>query len=312
MRALIFSALALALTGTTTPADAQALNDALQNYAAFESDVSALMDAEITSPAIMNDALDRAARHDSRALVSGWIAYGAVTAAQSPAFVVGVRNRVRAAGRPAVLRQLLRDTTYARRRPPGATEAVQLTLNTLTADGARLDAAAQRFQVFGDTERGNAWNASEAERDARGQHLRESAAQRQSVAPELAAHLSIAALAGAPLTDADAIGGRRFWDAATGRSSPTLPAQTLSVRDDRAAALDQMLTLAALIVVEGADSNATRVSALLEYRPVRDCLALQQLEFRQCVSVAHDATEDGLCLARHGLEAPGACLAITR
>lgn len=311
MRALLFSALALSwfLAGA---ANAQALNDALNDYAAFESDVSALMDAEITSAVTMDQALERAARHDPARLSSGWIAYGAVTAAQSPAFVAGVRGRVRVAGRAAVLRQLQRDVTYARRRPPGASEATQLVLNTLTADAARLDAAAQRYQVFGDTERGNAWNATEAARDARGQHLRELAAQRQSIAPELSQHLHITALAGAPLANADAIGGRRFWDAATGRASPTLPAETLAVRADRTTALDQMLTLAALITIEAADANEPRVSSLLEYHPVRDCLSFQQLEFRQCVSVAHDATEDALCMARHGLEAPGACLAIRR
>jgi hypothetical protein len=82
------------------------------------------------------------------------------------------------------------------------------------------------------------------------------------------------------------------------------------VRADRASALDQMLTLAGLIVVDAAQTP--RAASVLEARPVRECLAMQQLEFRQCVSVAHDASEESLCLARHGLEAPGACFAIAR
>jgi hypothetical protein len=138
--------------------------------------------------------------------------------------------------------------------------------------------------------------------------LRSLASERRAVAPELAAALRLAALGATPLTDPSTFGGRHFWDALSGRVSATPPAAALIVRADRSGVLDQMLTLAGLIIVGAAQTP--RAESVMDVRPVRECLAMQQLEFRQCVSVAHDASEDSLCLARHGLEAPGACFAM--
>ena len=70
-----------------------------------------------------------------------------------------------------------------------------------------------------------------------------------------------------------------------------------------------MLTLAALIVVEAETQERTRVAAMLDDEPSRECLEMQQLTFRQCASVAHDPNEDAYCLARHGLTGPAACFA---
>ena len=47
---------------------------------------------------------------------------------------------------------------------------------------------------------------------------------------------------------------------------------------------------------------------MLDDPPTRTCLAMQQLEFRQCVSVSHTPDEDAFCLARHGLGGVGDCL----
>src|SRR5687768_9328823 len=110
------------------------LHRALEPYALFQTDITAMLDADIPDAAAMDAALDRAARHDPARLSQGWLAYGALTAAQSPAWVNGVRSRVRSAGRAAVLRQLRRDMSYARRRPPGSDEATQLVLRAIAAD----------------------------------------------------------------------------------------------------------------------------------------------------------------------------------
>lgn len=305
-------ALVILVFAFAAPARAQnAVEDALQGYALYQADLTTLLNANIDSAAAMDQALERAAGHDPARVTRGWIAYGALTAAQSPAFVAGVRSRVRAASRAAVLRQLTRDPTYARRRPPGASEALQLTLNTLTADAARFGEAAQRYEAFSAGPAGAAWRQSETDRDARGQRLRALAGERRPIAPELTAGLRLAALGATPLSDPNTFGGRHFWDALGGRASPTTPSVALTVRADRAATLDRILTLAGLIIVEATQSESARVASVMDERPVRECLAMQQLEFRQCVSVAHDASEDSLCLAHHGLEAPGACFVMT-
>src|SRR5690242_14167608 len=87
------------------------LHAARDPYAAYQSGVSASMHPDIISVGAMDASLMRAAQYDAAQLARGRLAYEALTAAQSGAFVAGVQARVRAAGRGAVLRQLERDPT---------------------------------------------------------------------------------------------------------------------------------------------------------------------------------------------------------
>lgn len=305
MRAL---AALLLLLCAATPASAQAdpIHDAVDAYALYQGDVSALLSADVSSPEALNAALERAARHDPRRVARGWIAYGALAAAQSPAFVRGVQSRVRAASRAAVLRQLRRDLGYARRRPPGSADAIQLVLNAAVADAARFDAAAERFERLGDTLDATGWAAPTAlQRGERERTLRGAGAR--TLTPELAARLHVGALAAAPERDADALGGRRFWDALAGRDVRAPAARRLRENGSYARSVDRMLTLAALLIVNASAGERSRVNDVIDDEAVRQCLALQQLQFRQCASVSAFANEDAFCLARHGLSGPGGC-----
>lgn len=281
------------------------LHRALEAYALYQTDITAMLDADIPDSAAMDAALDRTARHDPERLTQGWLAYGALTAAQSPQWVNGVRARVRAAGRPAVLRQLRRDWTYARRRPPGAEEAVQLVLRAFASDNARMNSLAVRFQSLGASGDTNAWARRSSDREAA---LR--APNTRTLAPELLARLRPAPLTAAPLTEPFAFGGTRFWDALSNRASPAPPTLPWRVIPARQASLDRMLTLAALFVVEATPTETARVTAALTDESVRHCLAMQQLELRQCASVTSTPNEDAYCLARHGFAEPSACLEI--
>ncbi len=301
-------ALAAALCLWANAAHAQEpLHQALDAYALYQTDITAMLDADIPDAAALDAALDRAARHDPARLAQGWLAYGALTAAQSPAWVNGVRSRVRAAGRPAVLRQLRRDMSYARRRPPGADEATQLVLRAMAADNARMNALAVRFEGLGNAGDTSAWARRS---DAREAALR--APNTRTLAPEIVARLRPAPLTTAPLTETTAFGGARFWDALGNRASPAPPALPWRVIPARASTLDRMFTLAALLVVGATQSEAARVTAALDDEPVQQCLAMQQLQLRQCASVTHEPNEDAFCLAQHGFAAPSSCFALAQ
>jgi hypothetical protein len=279
------------------------LHQALQAYALYQTDITAMLDADIPDAAALDAALDRTARHDPERLTQGWLAYGALTAAQSPAWVNGVRSRVRSAGRPAVLRQLRRDMSYARRRPPGADEATQIVLRAMAADNARMNALAIRFEGLGHAGDTSAWSGRSTARDA---NLRAPASR--TLAPELLARLRPTPLTAAPLTEASAFGGARFWDALSNRTSPPPPALPWRVIAARNASLDRMFTLAALMVVGATESETARVSAALTDQPMQQCLAMQQLQLRQCASVTSTPNEDAFCIAEHGFAGPSACM----
>ncbi len=280
------------------------LHRALEAYALYQTDITAMLDADIPDSAALDAALERAARHDPERLSQGWLAYGALTAAQSPAWVNGVRARVRAAGRPAVLRQLRRDPTYARRRPPGANEATQLMLRAMAADNARMNALAIRFEGLGRGADTSTWARRSNTREAT---LRARANRR--LEPEILARLRPTPLTAATLTESTAFGGTRFWDGLANRASPAPPNLPWRVMPARTANLDRMLTLAALLIVNASESET---APLLSDEPVQQCLAMQQLQLRQCASVTHDPNEDAFCIARHGYAAPSECMALAQ
>ncbi|MBL8547670.1 MAG: hypothetical protein JNL81_14480 [Hyphomonadaceae bacterium] len=304
MRRLLALAAALSLWAGAAHAQ-ERLHRALESYALYQTDITAMLDADIPDAAALDAALDRVARHDPERLTQGWLAYGALTAAQSPAWVNGVRARVRAAGRPAVLRQLRRDMTYARRRPPGAGEATQLILRAMAADNARMRAIAIRFEGLGNAGDTSAWTRRSTTREGA---LR--APTTRTLAPELAARLRPTPLTAAPLTEATAFGGARFWDGLANRASPTPPNLPWRAIAARTASLERMLTLGALLVVGATESETARMSTALTDDPVRQCLAMQQLQLRQCASVTHDPNEDAFCIARHGFAGPADCMSL--
>ncbi|MBI3438949.1 MAG: hypothetical protein HY054_09975 [Proteobacteria bacterium] len=282
---------------------------ALDPYAAYQLGVSASMDANISSASAMDASLMRAAQYDPTQLARGRLAYAAITAAQSPAFIAGIQARVRAAGRAAVLRQLQRDPTYARRRPPGAVEASALVLSSMAADVARLRAAATHYESIGNSIGGAAWNTplDPAHRQVRDEQLHALAAQAPALAPDLTARIHVGAGAGSPLRDHDAFGGVGFWDALAGRASATPLPDHIQLRRDRAGVMDRALTLGALVVINATPAERARAVAALDDPPTRTCLAMEQLEFRQCASVSHSPDEDAFCLAQHGFSGVAEC-----
>ena len=135
MRTLLAAVASLALVCSVS-AYADPVHDALEAYALYQNDVSTLLDADINGRTV-DAALARITRHNSDRVASGWIAYGALTAAQSPRFADAIQDRVRD-GRAPLLRALREDLTYARQQ--SGAPAVGLILDAASADNARLEA----------------------------------------------------------------------------------------------------------------------------------------------------------------------------
>src|SRR5262249_54265663 len=120
-------------------------------YALYQSDVSVLLDNNIANGRTVDAALARIQRHSPASVGRGWIAYGALTAAQSPVFAGSVQRDMRGADRDQVLRMLPDDLTYARRHQNGSSQAIQLILTAAGADGARAEAAGDRYDHYART-----------------------------------------------------------------------------------------------------------------------------------------------------------------
>lgn len=295
----LFAALATLALLHAAPARADTVHDALDAYALYQNDVSVLLDLDVDSAQAVNGAVARVSRHNPARVSRGWIAYGALTAAQSPAFANGVERRVESAGRAQALRDL-RDVTYARRQADGAPHAIRLILSAASADGARAVQAGGRYDSIARASTARWINSSER----RGGGLSRASANLTSAMRD---RLHINALAANPASDADAFGGRRFWDSLAGREGRAPRGRSGREHRSYTDVTDRMLTLGALVVMDAADSERSQVSSLLNEPLTQQCLAMQQLQLLQCLSVSVDASERTYCLASHGLSGPGGC-----
>jgi hypothetical protein len=292
------------------------LQTAVTAYAAYQNDVSELRASAIGNANQLEAALDRVARHNRDALTRGWIAYGASTASQSPAFVQGVRDAAAYYGRDAVIWAVTVDPSYARGLRGGA-EATRMLLDSANADSARIIAVADRYQEMAYSLQRQRWaNGVAPQQAARVQRIRSlgrEGAPASAVPTEMSPRLAVTPLSLSPSTDPTAYGGRRFWDALRGGNEVVEVAATPAtyqwrVNASRGPALDRMAAVAALQALDAVDANQSAVSRLISDPRSRDCFEMAQLQLYQCMSAARFRYENAFCLGQHGLRDIGTCI----
>ncbi|MEZ5996012.1 MAG: hypothetical protein R3C25_09670 [Hyphomonadaceae bacterium] len=292
------------------------LQTAVTAYAAYQNDVSELRSSTIRDANSLESALDRVAHHNRDALTRGWIAYGASTAAQSPAFVQGVRDAAAYYGRDAVIWAVTVDPSYARGLR-GGQEATRMLLDSANADSARIIAVADRYQEMAYSLQRQRWaNGVAPQQAARVQRIRSlgrDGAPAGAVPAEIATRLNVTPLSFSPSSDPSVYGGRRFWDAVRGGDTVVEVASTPAARNwrvnaSRGEALDRMSAVAAMQALDAVGANQSAVSRLISDPRSRDCFEMAQLQLYQCMSAARFRYENAFCLGQHGLRDMGACI----
>lgn len=291
------------------------LQTAISAYAAYQNDVSELRAATMSNAAGLETALDRVARHNRDQFTRGWIAYGAQTAAQSPAFVQGVRDAAAYYGRDAVIWAVTVDPSYARGLR-GGQEATRMLLDSASADSQRIIAVADRYQELAYSLQRQRWaNAvapGQADRVQRVRTLGRSGAPADAVPAAQTPRFTVATLSVQPTSDPSAYGGRRFWDAVRGGDQvvevASTPAMATRANHTRSEALDRMAAVAALQALDAVDTNQSAVSRLIADPRSRDCIEMAQLQLYQCMSAARFRYENAFCLGQHGLRDMGTCI----
>ncbi len=292
------------------------LGKAVQTYAAYQNDITLLQGSTLASANDLETALDRAAGVNRAALTRGWIAYGAMTAAQSPEFVRGVRDTTAHYGREVMIRGLTLDPAYAERLKGGA-DAARLAMLSARADGSRVFAVGERYKEMAYSLQSQRWaNQIAPQQPARVTRMRTlaSGASTRGVSPEFAPRLVAAAGAFSPSTDPSQFGGGSFWD--TFRTTPApaaaaplpAPAATLQPHHDRVSTINRMTTLAALYVMDATLDPAAQADRLLNEGSTERCLELAQVQFYQCMSAARFRYENAFCLGEHALKEMGSCI----
>ena len=303
----------------TAPAAAPASGDlqtAIASYAAYQNDVTELRAAQISNNDALERALDRVGRHNKDDMTRGWVGYGSQVAAQSPAFVQGVRDAAAYYGRDAVIWAISADPSYARGLR-GGQEVTRMLLDTVEADSARVISVADRYQELAYSMQRQRWANSvapgQAARLQRVRALGVAGAAAPALPDGMAPRLTAATLSIAPNSDPGSLGGRQFWDNVRGGSHANVVAVSSNptvwrVNLTRGMALDRMAAVAALQALDATTANQSAVSQLLNDPRSRDCFEMAQLQLYQCMSAAHFRYENAFCLGQHGLRDVGVCM----
>lgn len=310
---------AVAVADAASPAAADdPLSTALIAYGAFHADVSGLKRMSFRRAADAQAALDLVAQSNPDALARGWIAYGALAAAQSPAFVAEVRKVAQAYGRATAIRGFTFGTDYARLLK-GGDEAAGLILAAAAADGQRVYGVGQAFRTTALDLQDAAWAKARLPRSAAAPRVRRlvemaAAGAPRTLAPEILARLSVSPAAFAPASDPTVFGGRSFWDAleaGPGAAQLTAfsPAGQFSANPDQQTAVDAMLSLAALYALDALDEiPAADLDRLLAHDHTSNCFRMAQKQFTQCVSAAASNADMVACVGEAGLQTRAMCV----
>ncbi len=294
---------------------AEPLGAAVQSYASFQNDISDLMNQNVGNAAELDMVMERAAAQNREALMRGWIAYGAMVAAQQPEFVRGVRETAAHYGAAGFIRGLTLDPGYAQVLR-GGPAAAQLALLAAKADGDRIYHVGERYKEMAYGLQNQRWANQVAPqqpaRVLRMKTLAQTAAGR-NIGPAFTPRLTPAAGSVAPWTDANQFGGSSFWDGLritplTVAQQIAAPTYTVRTNSDRIGAVNRMTTLAALYILGATQDPAAQADRLLTEGSTANCLELAQVQFYQCLSAARFRYENAFCLGEHALKDMGNCV----
>ena len=278
------------------PPPALALNSGISEtasiYVAFMRDVRAI-DPAITNAANIEAIINRGAAYESNQLSRGMIAYGAILALQSTAFVEGVRTyAVDPDQRRQVIERIQTDPAYAAQLP-GAAEAAGLVVATLRSDSEALAALAHivaedayTIQERNDPRR--AW-AQQAvpDRDLRIEAIRRLSEAQMLPSGEDATRLLAAA-----------------------HDGNSLGLTAAAIQPPYTSAVANSLAIAALAALgAGGEEWRAHTEALTLERNSQFCLSMSKLNLYQCVAAARPHYEHIFCAGRHVIGDLATCTA---
>ena len=293
-------------------------------YAMYHGDAQALASTQFSSVAEIDDALERASAYGPDYLTQGWVAYGALTAAQNPDFVAAVREAADHYGREAMIAGLTGNLKYASQVRGGDVAALQLTLRAHEHAGQFETAATVMNEQAYDLQ-ATSW--AEQRWKVKGARLArfESAAETPLEAPaELVAALEQAGAARKAETVVEEPQPRRRFARLLGASkkkkdeTPTVQAVSYTgagadgefslVSDvpETPRSVHVALTLAALSALDVPASDAG-VESLLSNAPMRACIKTARLNHDMCVVAAGRPSEAPFCLGQHALAETSDC-----
>lgn len=306
--ALIAAAAAtLALTSAVCAESlAQPRDDSLErraaDYVRYREDIAAIEATPFTSAEVTREAHRRLSAHDAKHLSSGWVAYAALVAADTPGFRDALQDELEDAkyngmkGRDALFAQLAQDPFYVRRLG-GAAAATDRVIAMAAADATRFSALGEAFKAQAYAMQKTKWgmgklSAPSARLDDADSYAR---GRGEPATP------SLPAATDKGVTQPMLASASGAWSPDWGKSaSGRLNGENAEV------IMTRVLNLAARYAAGGMNEKLADVYARNDR--ANNCLSMASLTLRQCIAATRAPYEEAFCLGEHGLNDVAGCV----
>lgn len=281
----------------TAAAMATPLEASATKYIEFRNDLSVIDTTVVDNPQAMRNAHLRLASHDPGLLSSGWVAYAALVAADTPAFVESIQRSIaKPKDKEAFLTRLRMDPRSVRELP-GAQEAIDAVMAITAKDATKINAIGETFIDRAYSMQNVGWAKRKLpEGMSRVYEARDYASSRERMeTPLLPA--TVAAGAIVPTLGATEPPWQPLWSDA--EAEPQVNPRATPI-------IDRILVLAARYSV--GDLNQPVVDGYAKSDQSRRCLNMAMLNFDQCMAATRTAYEEAFCIGEHGLNDVSSCL----
>lgn len=281
-----------------------ALERAAADYVRFREDVAAIEATPFNSAETTREAHRRLSAHKSDDLSSGWVAYAALVAADTPAFREALEKEVASkkkvngmTGADAFFAKLAADPAYPRQLK-GADEAMSRVLAMTTHDAARFTALGEAFKEQAYAMQKTSWGKSKIPASSARLSDAESYARSRpsATAPSLAS-ITEKGVTAPSLSSANAAWNPE-WGKDAGSGRMTEPnAQVI---------MNRVMNLAARYAVSGVSEKTVAVYAKNDKS--NSCLSFAALTLKQCIAATRAPYEEAFCLGEHALNDTASCI----
>ncbi len=298
-----------ATTGVSAESLAQprdtALERAAADYVRFREDVAVVEATPFTSAETTREAHRRLSAHKAEALSSGWVAYAALVAAETPAFRESLeeaisgkkKGRNKLSGTDAFLAELAADPAYPRRLK-GANDAIARVLAMTAQDAKRFASLGESYKEQAYAMQKTKWGVAKIPASS----ARLSDADGYFRSRPAASAPSLAAVTEKGVTAPTLASAEGPWAADWGKGG----ASGRMSEPNAEVVMNRVLNLAARYAVSGV--NEKTVSVYARNDKSNSCLSFAQLTLRQCIAATRAPYEEAFCLGEHALNDVSECI----
>ena len=283
-----------------------ALEETAAEYIRYREDVAAIEATPFDNAAATRDAHKRLAAHGAKELSSGWVAYAALVAADTPEFAEALQKEVNSnkkygkrklKGKDAFFAKLSEDPSYPRKLK-GANAAIDRVLTMTAQDARRFTTLGEAFKSQAYAMQKTKWGKKRiAASSKRIGEASKYASTRPSAAPPDMEPSTDDGVTMPTLSSADETWAYDWGaDNASGR-----------MKDAKAQVIiDRVLNLAARYAVGGMNEKVVEVYS--KNNKSERCLDMAKLTLTQCIAATRTPYEEAFCLGEHGLNDIGSCV----